>query len=219
MSYGLAMEYQQRLWRQVVASSQETAFLMLLEHDPPVITAGPSARPEHILASKGQLAEAGVEVLHVRRGGGVTYHGPGQLVGYLVLDLRQRNLSLRQHMRCLEESLIRTLRRLGIPADRSPGLTGVWVGRAKIAAIGVAARRGVTLHGFALNILPEMSHFGLIVPCGIAERSVTSLRQLLATLPPRRELMANLVRDVGDVFRLDRLRGADVNEVFSLQHV
>jgi len=167
-----------------VQADRDQAYLLLLEHDPPVVTLGKSAKAEHVLASAEQLAAAGVEVHKTTRGGDVTYHGPGQLVGYPILRIRD----VRKYLRDLEEVLIRALARFGIGADRRQGspadarsgrFTGVWVGDEKIAAIGVAVRRWVTYHGFALNVAPDMAHFDLIVPCGLHGHPVTSLAQQL----------------------------------------
>jgi lipoyl(octanoyl) transferase len=154
--------------------------LLLLEH-PPVITLGVKTRNErsHVIATPETLEEEGVDVFESGRGGDVTYHGPGQLVGYPILDLRPDRCDVHRYVRDLEEVLIRTAAVFGIAAGRLPGLTGVWVGDDKLAAIGVRIARWITSHGFALNVSTNLSHFGLIVPCGISDKGVTSFEKLL----------------------------------------
>ncbi len=162
--------------------------LLLLEH-PATITLGRSAQRAHIVASAEQLERAGATMVESDRGGDVTYHGPGQLVGYPILNLREppHTPDLHAYLRRLEACLIQALTPYCIRADRFPGYTGVWVGREpdsarppeKIAAIGVKAGRWITMHGFALNICPDLAHFDLIVPCGIHEYGVTSMTNLL----------------------------------------
>ena len=154
--------------------------LLLLEH-PPVITLGVKNRHDrtHIVASAETLAEQGVSVFETGRGGDVTYHGPGQLVGYPVVDLKPDRCDVHRYVRDLEQVLIQASAAFGVTAGRVPGLTGAWVGNDKLAAIGVRISRWVTSHGFALNVNTNLSHFDLIVPCGIADRGVTSLERLL----------------------------------------
>jgi len=155
--------------------------LLLLEH-PPVITLGVKTRNDrsHVVATAATLEEEGVEVFESGRGGDVTYHGPGQLVAYPIIDLRPDRCDVHRYVRDLEEVLIRTSAAFGIVARRSEGLTGAWVGEEKLAAIGVRIARWITSHGFALNVSTNLSHFGLIVPCGISDKGVTSLEKLLA---------------------------------------
>ncbi len=156
--------------------------LYLLEHDP-VITLGRSAHAEHVLLSREALAEHGIEVCAAERGGDVTYHGPGQLVAYPLLDLKQWRCSVGWYLRALEEVLIRVLAHYGLPGERLDGHTGVWVHGAKVAAIGVALHQWTTFHGIALNVHPDLRHFQYIVPCGIADKPVTSMEQLLGGAP------------------------------------
>jgi len=150
--------------------------LLLLEH-PPVITLGVRTRNDrsHVIATPETLEDAGVEVFESGRGGDVTYHGPGQLVGYPILDLRPDRCDVHRYVRDLEEVLIRAVAGFGIVSHRLPGLTGTWVGNEKLAAIGVRIARWVTSHGFALNVSTNLEHFGLIVPCGITGKGVTSM--------------------------------------------
>jgi lipoyl(octanoyl) transferase len=163
--------------------------LLLLEH-PPVITLGVKTRrgPTHIVATADRLARMGVTVHETGRGGDVTYHGPGQLVGYPIVDLRPDRCDVHRYVRDLEEVLIRTAAAFAIEARRVPGLTGVWTGPAgreeKLAAIGVRISRWITSHGFALNVATDLSHFDLIVPCGIVDCRVTSLERLLGRPVP-----------------------------------
>jgi lipoate-protein ligase B len=160
--------------------------LLLLEH-PPTITLGRAARQEHLLTSPEDLARRGFALVETDRGGDITYHGPGQLVGYPILNLREppHTPDLHAYLRRIEACLIAALARYGLAADRFAGYTGVWVERdmprpKKIAAIGVKASRWITQHGFALNVCPELAHFEHIVPCGIHDYGVTSLARQLA---------------------------------------
>jgi lipoyl(octanoyl) transferase len=158
--------------------------LLLLEH-PPVITLGVKTRGsrEHVVASADELEAAGVTVYETGRGGDVTYHGPGQLVGYPILDLRPDRSDVHRYVRDLEQALISAVGALGVSAGRVNGLTGVWTGapgaERKLAAIGVRISRWITSHGFALNVSRTLDHFNLIVPCGITDRGVTSLEHEL----------------------------------------
>ena len=154
--------------------------LLLLQH-PPVITLGVKTRNDrsHVIGSEELLRARGVDVVESGRGGDVTFHGPGQLVGYPVIDLKPDRCDVHRYVRDLEEVLIRAVATLGVEATRAPGLTGVWVGSDKIAAIGVRISRWITSHGFALNVDTDLSHFELIVPCGIRDRGVTSLQRVV----------------------------------------
>jgi lipoyl(octanoyl) transferase len=173
--------------------------LFLLEH-PPVITLGRNAHDRDVLAGRERLEALGVAVEATDRGGQVTYHGPGQLVGYPVLDLSPDRRDVARYLRDLEEALIRTLATYGIAASRSEGLTGVWVGDRKIAALGVHLSRWVTTHGFALNVTTDLDHFGLIVPCGITTRGVTSMANVLGRPVPLEEVAARFVPEFAAVF-------------------
>jgi len=154
--------------------------LLLLEH-PHTYTLGRGAKEEHLLLSQEELARLGAQVYWVDRGGGITYHGPGQLVGYPILDLRGLFLDAHRYLRTLEEVLIQALADFGIAAQRHPGYTGVWVGEEKIAAIGVKIAHWITSHGFALNVNTDLDYFSYIVPCGIPDRAVTSMAHLLGS--------------------------------------
>lgn len=175
--------------------------LLLLEH-PAVITLGRGAHEEHLLASREMLARQGISVFEAARGGDITYHGPGQLVGYPIFDLNAHGRDVHRYLRDLEETIIRTAETFGITADRVPGLTGVWVGNEKVAAIGIGVRHWVTWHGFALNVTTALDAFRLIVPCGIRDRGVTSLAALLGSAPGREAVINVVVGCFGSVFGL-----------------
>jgi len=153
--------------------------LLLLEH-PPTITIGKSGRPENVLASPTQLAEKDIPVLFVDRGGDVTYHGPGQLVGYPIIDLRNRGRDLHRYVHDLEESIIRTLGEFSIPATIDEHHAGVWVQNEELAAIGIAIKKWVSMHGFALNVNTDLEPFSLINPCGFSNRRATSMSSILS---------------------------------------
>jgi lipoyl(octanoyl) transferase len=178
--------------------------LLLLEH-PHVLTLGVrgDGGRGHILASQDELEALGVEVYETGRGGDITYHGPGQIVGYPIVDLKPDRCDVHRYVRDLEEVLIRTAGDYGIAAQRVSGLTGVWVGNQKLAAIGVRISRWVTSHGFALNVTTNLDYFDLIVPCGIRDRGVTSLEHLLGRPIDRNEVQDRIVGHFCQVF--DRL--------------
>ncbi len=179
VSYAEGLELQKRLV-EARRADRIPDQLLLLEH-PPVITLGVRARNDrsHVLASPETLQAKGVELFETGRGGDVTYHGPGQLVGYPIVDLRPDRCDVHRYVRDIEEVLIRTAAAFGVAAERSAGLTGVWVGHEKLAAIGVRIARWITSHGFAFNVTTALDHFSLIVPCGITDKGVTSLAKLL----------------------------------------
>ena len=179
--------------------------LLLLEHAP-VITLGRNAKQKNIVASPEFLAQKGVELFECDRGGDVTFHGPGQLVGYPIFDLRALNpkIGVIEYVRRIEEVLIRSCGDLGIPATRVQGLTGVWTTdepQAKIAAIGVHISRAVTSHGFALNVTTDLDYFKLIVPCGISDKPVTSMERELGRSLSLEEVMPVVTRNFGFTFK------------------
>ena len=196
LSYADGLELQEKLVAERKAGLISDQ-LLLLQH-PPVITLGVKARKDrsHVLGSSELLVARGVEVVESGRGGDVTFHGPGQLVGYPIIDLKPDRCDVHRYVRDLEEVLIRAVAALGVEASRAPGLTGVWVGSDKIAAIGVRISRWITSHGFALNVNTDLSHFDLIVPCGIRDRGVTSLQRVLG----RTVEMASAEQAVSDAF-------------------
>lgn len=167
--------------------------LFLLEHAP-VITLGRNFEAHNLLMTEDALAARGIAVAKADRGGDVTYHGPGQLVSYPIMKLREWKLSIRWYLRSLEQVIINQLSGYGLVGERVDGFTGVWVGGAKVAAIGVGIHDWVTYHGIALNVDPDMDHFGLIVPCGIRDKPVTSLRLLLGAPPPFDAVAADFER-------------------------
>ncbi len=200
MSYGDGLELQQLLVEQR-KSNQIPDQLLLLEH-PPVITLGVKTRNDrsHVVATAQMLEDQGVQVFESGRGGDVTYHGPGQLVGYPIMDLRPDRCDVHRYVRDLEEMLIRVAAAFGVTAGRLPGLTGVWVGGDKLAAIGVRIARWVTSHGFALNVSTNLAHFDLIVPCGISDKGVTSLDRVTGRQLDMDEVANVTAREFGAVF-------------------
>ncbi|HJZ74033.1 MAG TPA: lipoyl(octanoyl) transferase LipB [Vicinamibacterales bacterium] len=180
--------------------------LLLLQH-PHVITVGVrgDGGRSHILATPDALAARGIAVHETGRGGDVTYHGPGQLVGYPIFDLSPDRRDVHQYVRDVEEVLIRTAADYGIGAERVAGLTGVWVGREKLAAIGVRIARWITSHGFALNVSTNLDYFNLIIPCGIADRGVTSLSRLLGRAVELGDVERRVANHLSNVFQFSSL--------------
>jgi lipoyl(octanoyl) transferase len=177
-AYGEVLELQRTLCRRRIEGDIIEDVLLLVEHKP-VVTLGRGTRPESLPLTPGELRQRGVEVFEVERGGDVTYHGPGQLVGYPIVDLRQHREDLHWYLRRLESGLIAALDSLGIPAGANPGLTGVWTRGRKLASIGIHVKQWVTFHGFALNVTTDLDYFDLIVPCGIKNVAMTSVAQEL----------------------------------------
>jgi lipoate-protein ligase B len=184
IAYREALELQRALAEARISKAIDHDLLLLVEH-PPVITLGRGSQTKNLTASSQQLEARGVELHEIERGGDVTFHGPGQLVGYPIFDLTQHQPDLHRFLRQIEESLIRALEAFGIEAGRRTGLTGVWVGERKIASIGIHVKKWITWHGFALNVTTDLSYFDLIVPCGIADVVMTSVRQELGSRTPR----------------------------------
>jgi len=175
-----------------VRSGDAPETLVLLQH-PPVLTRGTGTHDENLLASLAELSELGIELHDAGRGGDITYHGPGQLVGYPILDLKPDRKDLHRYLRDLEGVVIRVLARFGIEGRREAGLTGVWTDTGKIAAIGVRVSSGwITSHGFALNVCPDLTHFQTIIPCGIQDRAVTSMAVELGENAPTLEFVADV---------------------------
>ena len=173
--------------------------LLLLEHDP-VFTLGRNARKQNVLLSDDALRRRGFEVHDIGRGGDVTYHGPGQLVAYPILELEADRRDVHRYVRDLEEVMIRTCAAYGVSATRVEGLSGAWVGRSKIGAVGVRIARWVTSHGVAVNVANDLQPFELIVPCGIADRGVTSLERETQRPIPVGDVMTTLASHVASVF-------------------
>jgi lipoate-protein ligase B len=195
--YGEVLDLQRRLCRERVQRLRSEDVLLLVEHDP-VITLGRGTRETSLPLSRDALEARGLEVFEVERGGDVTMHAPGQLVGYPIFDLQRHRPDLHWYLRQLEEALIVALGRLGIAAERNPGLTGVWTGGRKIASIGIHVKQWVTFHGFALNVTTAMDLFDLIVPCGIPGVTMTSVARELGGETP--DLGERVRREVVDAF-------------------
>ncbi len=191
------------LQKRLVTARQRGAIpdtLILLEHEP-VVTIGRSGDRGHLLMPREWLRQRGIPVFEIERGGSATYHGPGQLVAYPILDLQALHEDVVRFMRALEESIIRTLDDFGIPAARLRGYPGVWAGDAKIAAVGVAVKRRVTMHGMALNVTTDLEPFGWINPCGLG-RPVTSMAQVLGRAPVLPEVADAYARRCAEVYGL-----------------
>jgi lipoate-protein ligase B len=180
LGYEQALELQRNLARDRISGAIPQDLLLLVEH-PPVVTLGRSSKQKHLVASPEFLQSKGVELFEVERGGDVTFHGPGQLVGYPIIDLKRHRQDLHWYLRKIEEALINSLDDYGIPGERNTAYTGVWTRGKKIASIGVHARDWVTWHGFALNVSTDLSYFDLIVPCGIDGVIMTSIARELGS--------------------------------------
>ena len=221
MGYGEACQLQKRL----VAARKLRAIddvLLLCEH-PHVITLGRNGKREHLLATEQVLRQKGVEFYATDRGGDITYHGPGQLVGYPILDLGGIRKDVGWYVRTLEEAMIRTSLEFNVSASRVAGKTGIWVNNAqgmeeKLGAIGVHLSRWVTSHGFAYNISTDLRYFDLIVPCGIAERKATSLEKILDRAVRREAVIASMVRNFGEIFGAEMLVTPQWQLLERLQH-
>jgi lipoate-protein ligase B len=184
MPYGEALALQRAVAHARIGKRLSRDALLLVEH-PPVVTLGRSTEARHLPVSAEQLAQRGVELHDIERGGDVTFHGPGQLVGYPIYDLSEHRRDLHWYLRQLEAALIAALQQFGIEAGRNEGYTGVWTGGRKIASIGIHVKQWVTWHGFALNVTTDLSYFDLIVPCGIQGVVMTSVQRELGARTPR----------------------------------
>ncbi len=214
--YSWALDLQHRL----VAARREGRIedvLILLEH-PPVITLGRRGDEKNIVASRELLARLGIEVHRVERGGDVTYHGPGQLVGYPILDLRGHRQDVGWYMHSLEEVLIRALSDFGVEAGRREGRIGVWVGDKNIAALGARIEEWITYHGFALNVSPDLSHFALIIPCGYRDMGVISMEEVLGEAPEMSEVRKSVAQRFGQVFSV-KIREVALEEFFARREI
>lgn len=180
--------------------------LILNEHEH-VYTIGKSGDDNHLLASEEELELNGANVFHIDRGGDITYHGPGQLVGYPILNLENYYLDIHRYLRDLEEVIILTLQDFGIEGKRNNDFTGVWVGENKIAAIGVKVSKWITMHGFAFNVNTDLSYFDRIIPCGIFHKGVTSLEKLLGKKIAMKEVEESVIKNFGDVFQRTMMQG------------
>ena len=194
-SYKNTWELQKKLQIKRIENKIEDT-LLLVEHEP-VYTFGKNADENHLL----QNYPEDVKLFHIERGGDITFHGPGQLVGYPIMDLHNYKMSISWYMHSLEEVIIRFLDRFGISADRKDGLTGVWIGDEKIAALGVRISRWVTMHGFALNVNTDLTYYDSIIPCGIFDYGITSMEHILGNEQEMNEVKKVLVSVFSDVFQ------------------
>ena len=212
MGYGRALELQRAAAVARISGAVPDDLLLLVEH-PPVVTLGRGTKPGHLIASEAQLQARSVELFEVERGGDITFHGPGQLVGYPIIDLKRHRPDLHWYLRQVEQAIIDAMAVEGLPCERRAGLTGVWTagpnGEAearlrKIASIGVHARDWVTWHGFALNVTTDLSFFDLIVPCGIGDVTMTSVQKELGSrFTGAGHVSASVVSTFGEVFGLE----------------
>jgi lipoyl(octanoyl) transferase len=216
IDYRKAWEIQEKLLKENVSikekrgepsSSRQTTthYLIFCEH-PPVYTLGKSGKPEHLLTSETDLRDRGIQFVETNRGGDITYHGPGQIVGYPILDLERFRTDIGYYLRNLEQTIIGAIGSYGIKGDRLPGKTGVWLdpdvrGKArKICAMGVRCSRWVTMHGFALNVNTDLSYFGGIIPCGISDGQVTSMQKELGSPVSLQDVKMRIMKCFGEVF-------------------
>ena len=200
--YGVALELQRDLARRRITGEIDEDLLLLLEH-PPVVTLGRTAKEAHLITSPDHLRARGIDVFEVERGGDVTFHGPGQLVGYPILDLKRHRRDLHWYLRQVEEALLVALAQVGIAGTRDARYTGVWTEGRKIASIGVHARDWVTWHGFALNVTTELALFDLIVPCGIPAVQMTSVARELGRDVAMDNVATLVAHAFGQVFGLE----------------
>jgi len=204
-SDGLALQNEKA---EAVRNGGSGGSLLLLEH-PPVLTDGRFGKGENFVAPEDEIRRRGVEMHRTGRGGDVTFHGPGQLVSYPVISLREFGLGARAYVRALEETIIRTLRDYGIDGARREGYPGVWTDGGKIASIGVAVRGGVTMHGSALNVNTDLSYFSLIVPCGISGVRVTSMQEILGRELDVEDVARSYARNFGEVLGAEIIISGD----------
>lgn len=210
--FGEVWDLQKRL-HAAVAEGRAEDIVLMNEHDH-VYTLGKGGDENHLLAREEELKLAGAEYIPIDRGGDITYHGPGQIVGYPIVHLERFKKDIHWYLRQLEEVIIRTLKHFNIDGTRSGGETGVWVGKEKIAALGIKVSRWVTMHGFALNVNPDLTYFGKIIPCGIFHKGVTSMTELLrenVTIP---QVMPMLTNEFEAVFNV-KLKLENISEIES----
>jgi lipoyl(octanoyl) transferase len=196
--YGDAWELQREFFR--LRTQRQIPDVLLLTEHTHVYTIGKSGSGSHLLASRSELDAKGAEVFHTDRGGDITYHGPGQLVAYAILDLQNFYLDVHRYLRDLEEAIILSLKEYGIAGERDPHYTGVWVGGKKLAAIGVKVSRWITMHGVAINVNSDLTYFDHIIPCGIAGSGVTSVEALLSRRIDLNDFSRLFVGAFGEVF-------------------
>jgi len=202
LDYQSAWDLQQVLQADLI-ERRGPEHLLLVEH-PPTITIGRRGTADEVVAPRKVLAARGITVTPTDRGGQVTYHGPGQIVAYPILDLQQHKVGLHDYMRALEEAVIRVLQEYDVKGYRVEGRTGVWVGKEKVCAMGIRVRRWCTIHGLAFNVSTDLNHFGMIIPCGIRDRGVTSLKLLLGDkCPTIEDVKARLKHHLVELLQLE----------------
>ncbi|GAB6137854.1 lipoyl(octanoyl) transferase LipB [Halanaerobaculum tunisiense] len=208
MSYPKAYQLQKELF--TLRQQGKINDTLFLTSHPHVITMGRSASKDNLLSNEKVLEKLNIEVIPIERGGDVTYHGPGQIVGYPILDLNNFKQDLHYYVRKIEQTIIALLAKYNISAGRIKGLTGVWVADEKITAIGIAARKWVTMHGFALNVNPDLSYFNYIVPCGIIDKDVTSMQEVLNQKLVLEEVSQVLLTKFKQQFGFTEIRSQEV---------
>ena len=201
LQYKKAWEMQKQLFQEVT-EKRNANYLILTEH-PPVITLGKSSDEHNIVTNKDILESKNIEVVNIDRGGDVTFHGPGQIVGYPIFNLENFKKDIHWYLRSIEEVIIQTLAQFDITAGRIDGLTGVWANNQKICAIGIKVTRWVTMHGFALNVSTALDYFNHIIPCGINDKSVTSMYELKNTVINKNLVKEKICESFEDVFRVE----------------
>lgn len=205
-------ELQNQLHRSVINNGNEQ-YLILTEHNP-VITIGKTGSNNNLLANPEWLKKQGIEVIQNDRGGDITFHGPGQIVGYPILNLARFKKDIHWYLRAIEDVIIKSVGELGLTAERQEKLTGVWVENRKICAIGVKTSRWVTMHGFALNVLTNLDYFKMIVPCGINDKGVTSISHELGNTIDLNQVINILISNFQDIFRVKIIPG-DIHSITS----
>ncbi len=213
LPYQEGWELQQRIQERLIANKrsdnpQNLPHVCLFVEHPPVFTLGKSGDESNLIATPEELEAAGASFVRIDRGGDITYHGPGQIVGYPILDLGRFYTDIHRYLRDLEEIIIRTCRNFGIETDRFDGKTGVWVTKPKgserkICAMGIRCSRWVTMHGFALNVATEIEHFSMIVPCGIQDRGVTSMEMEKLSRIDRTAVESEIAKNFAEVFQVE----------------
>jgi lipoyl synthase len=206
IDYEKAYELQKRIWAEKAAGREEDT-LLLLEHTP-ILTLGKSGKLKNLLIERDELAEKGISLYFTDRGGDITFHGPGQLVVYPIIDLRKRGKDIHRYMDDLQEVVIRTLADFSILGERDKKHVGVWVGKDKICALGVAVHKWITMHGLALNIDPDLKAFSLITPCGIVDRGVTSMAGLREGTPSLEDVINRFITHFSQVFSMTLEQGS-----------
>lgn len=206
IEYKEAYDLQKRIWAEKAAGKEDDA-LLLLEHTP-TLTLGKSGKLENLLVEKDELTRKKVSLYFTDRGGDITYHGPGQLVSYPIVDLRKRGKDIHRYVNDLQEAIVGTLADFSIVGEKDQKHVGVWVGKDKICAIGVAVHKWITMHGLALNVDPDLNLFSMITPCGIVGRGVTSMARLRKSAPSMEEVMNRFVAHFSRVFSLTMEHGS-----------